>query len=231
MSQRETISSVLAARGQQRREDRAAAAAEARADAAQRFEQKQASADRRRAQAGKALTWIKDNPVGLLMAAVIVVPGLLAWSAMAVTGEGVYGWLGVLLPLFTEAAMWAFAAKLHEARKHGRPTGQLVVGVWLFTAVSGGLNYLEGAAIGGWQTGLIMAVVATGGVVAHQLVTASPMRRRRTLAERRANRLARTAGRRTYRMERGVIRGADGLVDEHGHVELTYQPGDRKSVV
>ena len=39
----------------------------------------------------------------------IVVPGVLAWTAMAAYGTQVWGAAGVILPIFSEGAMWAFA--------------------------------------------------------------------------------------------------------------------------
>lgn len=158
------------------------------------------------------------------MGLIVVVPGVLAWSAMAAFGAEVYGVAGVLLPLFSEAAMWAFAFALHRARAEGRPTGWLQVGLWTFTAVAAVLNFVHGL-LRSVIYGLVMAITATGGVIAHQLITAAPMRTRRTAAERRAARTARIAARRVTAMERRAVRQAAGEVEADGSVRLVYRPG------
>lgn len=219
-----TISEVLAARGEQRRADKQAGRDEDRKDRDQNEQIKQRRADRRRAQVTAALGWTMTHPVQILMAAVIVVPGLLAWTAMALYGEDIYGLLGVLLPLFTECAMWAFAARSHQAKAKKQPTFMLNLGTWVFAAVAGTLNYLHGAALGGVVTGVVMATVSVGGVVAHQIIQASDTVLL-TRAQRRKRRLRVKADRRRHRMEKLTISRADGHVDPAGTVELTFQPG------
>ena len=209
---------------EQRRADAAAAADQRRRDQREKTEQ---AAKRRAARAAKrqAVTgWIGGHPVELLMGLIVVVPGVLAWSAMAAFGAEVYGVAGVLLPLFSEAAMWAFAFALHRARTEGRPTGWLQVGLWTFTAVAAVLNFVHGL-LRSVIYGLVMAITATGGVIAHQLITAAPMRTRSTPAERRAARTARIAARRVTAMERRAVRQAAGEVDADGSVRLVYRPG------
>ncbi|MFI0470935.1 hypothetical protein ACH347_43325 [Saccharopolyspora sp. 5N102] len=204
---------LLAAQGEQ---DRAAEKV--------RQNRKNERAERRQRAVKAALRWVAANPVEILMAAIIVVPALLAWSAMSHYGQNLYGGHGVLLPLFTECAMWAFAFKLHQARKAGRPTGWLLVGTWVFTAVAAGLNFLDGYALGGVFAGLTMAVVSTGGVIAHQIITAAPMRSRPSRTERRAAGTRRIAERRRIRMERAAVRRAVGQLDADGSVQLLHAP-------
>jgi len=214
-----------AADAQQRRQDAAAAAEEKRRD---QREQQRLKAERRAARAGRlktAGTWIAGHPVELLMSLIIVVPALLAWSAMSAYGIEVYGGgIGWALPAFTEGGMWAFAFAAHAARRDNKPVGWLLTGVWVFTAVAAAMNFTHGAEVS-TAHGLVMATVATGGVVAHQLITAAPMRTRRTPAERRAARTARIAARRVTAMERKAVRQAAGEVSGDGSVHLVYRPG------
>ncbi len=208
-----------------RRADRQAEREEARRD--RRDEQERADQLRvqRRERWQARRKWVADHPVDCLMAVIIVVPALLAWSAMAAYGKQIYGPLGVLLPLFTEAAMWAFAGKLHYARKAGAPTGWLQVGTWAFTTVAAALNFIHGQSLAGWQVGVVMAVVSTGGVIAHQIITAAPMRSRRSRSERLAARTRRLADKRIARMERVAVRQAIGELASDGSVRLLHRSG------
>lgn len=63
-----------------------------------------------------------------------------------------------------------------------------------------------------------MAVVSTGGVVAHQIITAAPMRPRRTRTER-------AMARRVARMQRAAVRHAVGELAADGTIRLLYRPG------
>lgn len=143
--------SVISEMREQRRADRAVEAEQRRADrAAERAEQRRDEDAARQRQAERKQVrrqwrqdtqqWVRQHPVELLMSLIVLVPALLAWQAMAVFGIEVYGPVGWILPLFSEAAMWAFAFALHVARRDGRPTGWLQVGLWTFTAVAGALN-------------------------------------------------------------------------------------------
>lgn len=208
-----------------RRQDRIAKREQDRADRDQKEQQKRARADRRRAALGAAVTWVGTHPIELMLCVIVVVPAVLAWTAMSVYGGQVYGPIGWLLPAFSEAGMWAFAFAVHAARRAGKPTGWLQVGVWVFTAVSAVLNFTHGLAQGGFDKALVMATVAVGGVIAHQLITAAPMRQRRTRAERRAARTTRIAQRRITRMERAAVRTAVGELATDGTVRLLYRPG------
>ena len=222
---------------QQRRLDKAAAAEERRKDLAAQAEQRRKDAEHTEAQRAQRTAarrarfaawrgWLASHPVELLLSLIVVVPGLLAVPAMAAFGVQVYGpGIGWLLPLFSEAGMWAFAFATHAARRQQRPTGWLQVGVWVFTGVSAALNFAHGDLIGGVATGFVMALVAIGGVVAHQLITAAPMRTRRTRAEKRAARTARRAARRVARMERAAVHQSVGELDATGHVQLRFAPG------
>lgn len=208
-----------------RREDREAEREQDRKDRQQEDRAKRDHAQRRQQQRTAWRRWIAQHPVEVLMVVVIVVPGLLAWSAMSLFGTELYGPLGVLLPLYTEAAMWVFAFRLHAVRASGGPTGWLQVGLWASTAVAGCLNFLHGNAIGGWLAGTTMAVVSVGGVLVHQLISAAPMRTRRSPAQRRDARTDRIAARRITRMQRVAVRHAVGELAADGTVQLLHRPG------
>lgn len=205
-----------------RRADRAAEREQARRDQELKAKQARDNAARRKAAVTGGLRWLAARPVELLMAAIIVVPGILAWSAMSAYGREIYGPLGVLLPLFTEAAMWAFAFQVHQARAKGASVGGLQVGTWTFATVAGVLNYLHGLLIGGPVAGIVMAAVSVGGVVAHQLLTTSGFR---TREQRRADRTRRLAAKRVARMERAAVRRAVGELADDGTVRLVHRPG------
>lgn len=180
---------LIAANGEQARENRKA-----------KKNEKRENAERRAKALGSAAGWLSGHVVELALSVIVVVPAVMAWTAMAAYGKDVYGPVGWGLPLFSEAAMWAFAFATHAARKSEtpRPTGWLQVGIWFFAAVAGVLNLIHGLTMpeGGVGDGVVMALVSVGGVVAHQLITAAPMRTRRSAAERRAARTNRLAARR-----------------------------------
>ncbi|MEV0066664.1 hypothetical protein [Amycolatopsis sp. NPDC050768] len=189
-TRREEARADRAAVAEQRRADEAAQRAEEREDRRLEFEQKRAAEaakqQRReeareerkagRARAAKSLVAaVRAHALDLLFVPVIFVPAILAWSAMAAYGKQVFGPVGVLLPLFSEAAMWAFAGAVTLEVRRGEPTGWLKVGVWVFAAVAAALNFLHGYSTGHhWDTGVVMAVVSIGGVAVHQLITARP---------------------------------------------------------
>ena len=211
-----------AAVAQEKRQDRAAEAEQRRLDVEHAAQQRAVRAEARRARVASWRRWLVERPVELMLSLIVLVPGVLAWSAMSWFGVDVYGSVGVLLPLFSEAGMWAFAFARHRARREGRPAGWLTVGLWVFTAVAGVLNFLHGL-VRSVIHGLVMAVVAVGGVVAHQLITAAPTRR--SVAERRAARTDRIAARRVTAMQRAATRRAVGELDAEGAVRLVHQPG------
>ncbi|MFD5089003.1 DUF2637 domain-containing protein [Amycolatopsis thailandensis] len=193
-TRREEARADRAAVAEQRRADKAAERAEEREDQRLAFEQRRAaetarqearaakSAERKAARIRFAKMLVaasRKHALDLLFVPVILVPAILAWSAMAEYGKQVFGPVGVLLPLFSEAAMWAFAAAVTIGVRRGEPTGWLKAGVWVFAAVAAGLNFLHGYSTGHhWDTGVVMAVVSIGGVVVHQLITARPAAKR-----------------------------------------------------
>ncbi|NYH78193.1 hypothetical protein FHR84_001515 [Actinopolyspora biskrensis] len=196
-----------------------------RAQRAERAERARQRRHERRQWLATVAQWAGSHQIELLMSLIVVVPGMLAWSAMAAYGVDIYGPLGGVLPLFSEGAMWAFAFAVHLARREGRPVGWLHVGVWTFAAVNATLNFLHGLDVSSVLVGVVMALVAVGGVVAHQLITAAPMRTRRSRAEKDQARTQRIAHRRAVRMERAAVRHAIGELSTDGSVRLRYAPG------
>ena len=204
---------------------------EKRAAADFKREQAQAKADaRERARAARSARfavvtrWLGDHTTDLLFVPVILVPALLAWSAMAVYGAHLYGPAGWALPAFSEGAMWAFAAAVTiTLRRHpGRPVWHLRVGIAVFALFGAVLNFLHGYAAGGPVVGVVMALVSVAGVVAHQLVHAGP---RRSRAERDEARFNRAAGRRERRARRAALRSTTADMDSRGRARLVYRSG------
>ena len=196
--------------------------AQAKAVAAQQA--RKARAARRAARA----SWLSGHAVDLLFVPVIVVPAVLAWTAMAAYGCQLYGPPGLALPALSEGGMWTFAgATTITRRKHpGKPLWHLRAGTVVFAAYGAALNFLHGmtAQHGPHGPGVaaVYALVSVAGVTAHQLVTAGP---RRSRAERNAARIARAAGRREMAARRAALRDAVADVDEHGNARLVYRPG------
>lgn len=211
---------------QERRADRVTAAEQARKDreAAAKLRQKQRDTARdRRAKAREALTgWLRSHTMDLLFVPVIVVPAVLAWTAMAEYGREVFGPVGTLLPLFSEGAMWTFAFAVPMAQRARRRTGWLHLGTWVFAAVAAVLNYVHGSTV---AHGVVMALVSVGGVVVHQLVTAAPGKPRATRAERDAARLARLEARRVVAVRRAALRDAVAELAADGTATLVHRPG------
>jgi hypothetical protein len=205
---------------EQRRADRAAEKQEARADRA-------AKEARRKARQAAVTGWVRAHVLELLFVPVIVVPALLAWPAMAVYGVQIFGPAGVLLPGFTEGAMWAFAFAVGLARRQQRSTWALQLGVWVCAAMAGGMNFLHGLTgpHGGPVTGAVMAVVSVGGVVVHQLISARPLGPRPSRAERNAARVTRQAQRRITAVRRAAVRQAVADLAADGTAQLVYRPG------
>lgn len=233
----------------ERRKDRAAEAELARADrltaaqigreqrrvdneariAAMKVRAEQGRKDRaerrrvREARAAKLRRWlVEEAPAAIVMGA----PMLLAWTAMAAYGHQIYGPVGWILPLFSEAAMVWFALAVRRAVRDKRPVGWLRVGLVVFAAQSAVLNFVHGIAgvNGSWDRGLVMAVVAVGGVTVHQLITAGP-RTGRSRAERMQARTARLAQRRVAAIQRAAVRQADAEMATDGTVRLVYRAG------
>jgi hypothetical protein len=165
---------------------------------------------------------VEEAPASIVMGA----PMLLAWTAMAAYGHQVYGPVGWILPLFSEAAMIWFALAVRRARREKRPVGWLRVGLVVFAAQSAVLNFVHGVAgaDGSWDRGLVMAVVAVGGVTVHQLITAGP-RTHRSRAARMQVRTARLAQRRVAAIQRAAVGQAVGELSSDGTVRLVYRAG------
>ncbi|WP_053715281.1 hypothetical protein [Saccharothrix sp. NRRL B-16348] len=220
---------------EQRRADEAARAERERADriTAAKLAQdaKDAARDRRAKLAKTAAAWISAHTIDLLFVPVILVPALLAWSAIAGFGHDLYGAPGWTMPLYSEAAMWAFAFALGAARRAGRPVRRLLIGLWFSAAVSATLAFLHGAtADGGSVTdGVVMAIVAVGGVVVHQLVdtaaTAPPVKPRPTREQRATARLQRLAAKRVHEVRRAALRQAAAELAADGTATLVHRPG------
>ena len=66
--------------------------------------------EQRVARRADGVAWVRGHTLDLLFVPVIVVPAVLAWTAMGAYGYQLYGPPGLLLPAFSEGAMWAFAA-------------------------------------------------------------------------------------------------------------------------
>jgi hypothetical protein len=188
---------------------------------------RQQARERRAARRTARLAWVHAHVLDLLFVPVIVVPAMLAWTAMAAYGQELYGPLGLVLPAFSEGAMWAFAiATTWTIRHHpGRPTWHLRAGTWIFAAVGAVLNFthgLTGPGPNGVGVGVVMAVVSVAGVLAHQLITAGP---RRSRAERDQARIHRAAARRELAARRAAVRHAIAGLDGNGRARLIYEPG------
>jgi hypothetical protein len=240
----------MSAWGEERRRDQAAAAALARADrvataeiemarqqadsqariAAMKVRAEQGRKDRaerrrvRTARVAALRGWlVEEAPAAVVMGA----PMLLAWTAMAAYGHQVYGPVGWILPLFSEAAMVWFALAVRRAVRDKRPFGWLRVGLVVFAAQSAVLNFVHGiaGAAGSWDRGLVMAVVAVGGVTVHQLITAGPRARRRSRAQRIQARATRLARRRVAAIQRAAVGQAVGELSSDGTVRLVYRAG------
>jgi hypothetical protein len=207
-----------------------AAAADRREDQIARDGRREMARDRRAKRRADRSAWLTGHVTDLLFLPVIVVPAILAWTAMAAYGHDLYGPLGWLLPAFSEGGMWVFAfARTITLRRHkGRPAWHLLAGTWVFAAVGAGLNFLHGLTAPGNQahagvgTGAVMALVSVAGVTAHQLITAGP---RRSRAERQQRRLDRDAAGRVLAVRRAAIRDAAALLDEDGGARLVIAPG------
>ena len=181
---------------------------EHQARASARQQARKARAARRKDRAA----WLRGHTVDALFVPVIVVPAVLAWTAMAAYGEQVYGPTGRALPAFSEGAMWAFAAATTMTRRRhpDRPVWHLRAGTVLFAAVGAALNFVHamttlpgGPPPRGPVTGVVYAVVSVAGVSVHQMVTAGP---RRPAADRGAARIARVTARRELAARRAALR-------------------------
>jgi hypothetical protein len=179
--QNERAAALAQARIAEREADRRMRAEAATEKAARRAAARADRADRRAALAA----WAGAHVVDLLFVPVIGVPALLSWTAMASFGMRLYGPAGVILPAFSEGAMWAFAAAttITRHRHPGRSVWHLRTGIAVFAIFGAALNFLHGLATptalfpglpSGYLTGAVMCVISVAGVIAHQLITAGP---------------------------------------------------------
>src|SRR5690606_9730482 len=196
---------------EERRRDRAAAAEQARLDREHDLRLRREDRERRRRERQQRIDrwmtairstsqWVGQHPVDLLMSVIVIVPGLLAWTAMAAFGQDIYGPIGGLFPLFSEAASWVIAFAVQRARRRGGPVRMLMTGLVITTAIQGALNAAHGVVAEGPLVGLVMALVSVSGVIIHQIHVWSD-RQAPTREERRQQQLARLAARRRHRME------------------------------
>jgi hypothetical protein len=191
-----------------RRDDQAARAQAARDDAVARVktraaankarqDRRSAARKARAAAVAAAWSWVARHLMDLMFVPVITVPGALAWEAMAAYGHSLWGPLGVILPAFSEGAMWAFdiAVEVRRHREPDKPVRLLLAGMAVFAAYGAVLNFLHGmartTAHHGITTAIAMALVSVAGVTARQMITA----RRMTRIERRTARKIRKAQR------------------------------------
>lgn len=167
--------------------------------------------------------WVAAHLADLVFAPVIVIPGVLAWSAMGAFGEQLFGVVGLGLPAVSEGAMWVFEMRNAYVSQHypDKPVWHLRLGAWVFTAVGAALNFLHGlTAIPGSDrphgvtVGLVMALISAAGMAAHQLVKTGP---KRTRAQR-------AAARREDRARRAAIRSAPVDLDDDGTAHVMLEP-------
>jgi hypothetical protein len=217
-----------AARAAQRRlDDQAWADQQASARAGKDGRKARRRAERDQARARRA-EWLRGHTVDLLFVPVIVIPGALAWSAMAAYGASVWGPLGFGMPAFSEGAMWAFSAAvaIRRRRSPDAPVWHLQLGVLIFALYGATLNFLHGIAPTTAHHGLVvavsMAIVSVAGVTAHQLVAAGP---RQSRLERELARARRAAERRQAAARKAAAARALIDVDEDGGAVLVYEPG------
>jgi hypothetical protein len=220
-----------AARAQVRIAERQASARLRREAEQARVSARQQARKARAARRAQRAMRLRAHVVDALFVPVIVVPAVLAWTAMAAYGSQVYGPAGLALPAFSEGAMWAFAAATTITRRRhpARPVWHLRAGTVVFAAVGAALNFAHamtsvpgGPPPRGPVTGVVYAVVSVAGVSVHQLVTAGP---RRSRAERDQARLDRAAARRERAARRAALRRAVADIDERGNARLVFEPG------
>lgn len=207
---------------------RRAAERERRTQRREEDRRRQAAREARRTRRRQALAglraWATTHVVDLLIYPLALVSALMAVPAMAGYGHDTYGtWTGYALPVISELGMWAFAVAVQVTRhRHpDRPVWALQLGVWLFAGVAMALNVVHGLGRG-LDAGVVMGAAAVAGVVAHQLVVASP---RRSRAERADARIARQAARKVAQVRRAAVRQAVAEIDDQGRARLVYTPG------
>jgi hypothetical protein len=145
---------------------------------------------------------------------------------MAAYGYSLYdSATGLALFFITELGMWAFSLAVHVTRHRypERPVWALQVGVWAFTTAGFGVNFGHGlSSTGSVFDGAVMGLASIAGVVAHQLVTASP---RRSRSERDAARMAARVARKVARVQRAAVRTAVAQIEADGTARLVFTTG------
>jgi hypothetical protein len=172
-----------------------------------------------------ATAWLGAHQVHATIALLGATSVVMAVPAMAGYGHRIYGAAtGVVLPVLSELGAWAFAFAVRTTRKHhpDRPVWALLLGLWLFATGGAALNVLDGLHRG-WDAAVVMGFASIAGIVAHQLVVASP---RRSAAERAEARLARAARRKIERARRAAIGDAAASIDPSGQVRLVFAGGE-----
>lgn len=171
-----------------------------------------------------ALAWLGEHKSHVAIALLGVASVVMAVPAMASYGHHIYNAAtGVILPVLSELGAWAFAFAVRDARKNhpDRPVWALLLGLWLFAVGGAVLNVLDGLHRGP-DAAAVMGFAAIAGIVAHQLVVASP---RQSAAERAEARLGRVARRKVERVRRAAIADAMAAVDSAGQVHLVFPDG------
>lgn len=181
---------------------------------------------RRSARVAAARGWMAAHVVDLLIYPLALVSAVMAVPAMAAYGYSLYkSATGLALFFITELGMWAFSLAVHVTRyRHPeRPVWALQVGVWAFTAAGFGVNFGHGlTSTGSVFDGVVMGLASVAGVIAHQLVTASP---RRSRTERDAARMAARVARKVSRVQRAAVRTAVAQIEADGTARLVFTTG------
>lgn len=194
-----------------------------------------AQREERAATAAAMSGWVSAHVLDLVFVPVIIVPGILSWSAMSLYGMSLYGGAGVLLPLFSEFSMWAFAiatalTRRDDARRRETdpaagpsPVWHLQLGIAVFAAFAAALNLAHGLSPGphhGPLTGAVMAVISVAGVIAHQIIKAV---RRRSRTIRDEARIASAVRARVLNARLAAVKEAGTELDTGGMVRLRYR--------
>jgi hypothetical protein len=181
---------------------------------------------RRDARVAAVRGWVGVHVVDLLIYPLALVSAVMAVPAMAAYGYSLYqSATGLALFFITELGMWAFSLAVYVTRQRHpeRPVWALQVGVWAFTVAGFGVNFGHGVeSTGSAFDGAVMGLASVAGVVAHQLVTASP---RRSRTERDAARMAARAARKVTRVQRAAVRTAVAQIDADGTARLLFTTG------
>jgi hypothetical protein len=215
-----------AARAERERTDADHRAQLRRQDRAERDGRRATARAQRDARLAAVRGWVSAHAVDLLIYPLALVSALMAVPAMAAYGYSLYhSATGLALFFITELGMWAFSLAVHVTRhRHPeRPVWALQVGVWAFTAAGFGVNFGHGVeSTGSAFDGAVMGLASVAGVVAHQLVTASP---RRSRTERAAARMAARMARKVTRVQRAAVRTAVAHIGADGTARLVFTTG------